>query len=319
MKRRQMVLIAGFGITIVVVLLSAVVMVRGLSAAAEMRRERDSARTQLEGYFRRNPFPTEENIAREKASLETVREWYERLLASLKASDVPQGDAQPSVFNSRRESIVAELIALAPTGEGGARVVPDDFAFGFDRYKTGVLADPRDVPRLMRQLLMIDQLVRELYAAGVLRIVSLAREEFEGAAAESVDIGGGGRRGGRRGGAEPASAEPAGRRIAGVVPMDCQRFRFELVADEESLVDLLNRISRMPIFAVVTHLSIGKEGTDYVLAPALETLDSTQAPGGAANPLPLSRTARLVSGRDREAKLKTTLAISVYSFEAEEG
>lgn len=320
MKRRRIILIAGFSIAILVALVTAVVMFRALAAAADMRKKRDEAREQLSRFYDRNPFPSEDNISKERTNLETVQEWFGKLYGSVRSTTVPLGHAQPSIFNSRRESLVADLIAKAPMGAGGAKVVSDDFAFGFERYQTGVLADAGDVPRLMRQLTMVEELVREIYAAGVLRVVSLKREEFEGQSAEAAGFEGVRRRGGRRGGGYVEESHDSSGRIDAVVPMTCERFELELLMREESLVELLNRIGRMQMFAVVQKLSLEKEGSDYVPAPTPEKEEAGRSGGAetAAKLPPLSRTARLVSGRDREARLKALVTIGIYGFENEE-
>ena len=167
-----------------------------------------------------------------------------------------------------------------------------------------------------------------MYGAGVLQIASVVREEFESGAEEEAPepAEGGGGRGGRRGGRGGSSQEEpsaplavVGGRVAGPVPMDRQKFSFELTANEVALVDLLNRIARMPMFTVVTKLSVSKEGPDYVLAPSREAEAAAAVPGApaVANPLPLSRTSRIVSGRDREARIKVFLDVEVFSFEGE--
>lgn len=325
MKRGKIVILVGAAVTFVAIVVAAVVMFRGLSGAAGTRAARDEARRKLESFYGRKPFPTAENVDLERTNLETVTEWSQRLLADLQASNISVTENQPSAFSSRREAVTAELVAKAPTGEGGARVVPADFGFGFDAYKGGQLADPADVPRLIRQLRMVELLVREAYASGVLRIASVSRDQFEanlaggGAPAEGEDRGGGRR--GRRGGDEP-SASPAARgsRVEGAVPMSVERFSMELTLNEVALVELLNRFARLPIFAVVTRVDFAKSGPDYVLAPSVEAETAARAPGqtAVANPMPPTRTARLVSGRNREAPLKVSLDIEVYSFEGEE-
>lgn len=102
--------------------------------------------------------------------------------------------------------------------------------------------------------------------------------------------------------------------------MSVERFSMELTLNEVALVELLNRFARLPIFAVVTRVDFAKSGPDYVLAPSVEAETAARAPGqtAVANPMPPTRTARLVSGRNREAPLKVSLDIEVYSFEGEE-
>ena len=319
MKHGKILVVAGMAGTVAIVGVTAVVMFRSLSDASETRTQRDNSRNDLEAYYRRNPFPSTENIERERETLATVRKWYETLLVSLQESTVPMGEPKPSVFNSRREAMMADMVASAPTGDGGQRIVPTDFSFGFEKYKTGVLADARDVPRLMRQLEMIHALVKEMYIAGVLRIESVVREEFEFPVGDTAATQ-------PSGGSRPwmtptpASTKASPKPKHSPVTMDAQKFTFELIANEVSLVELLNGLARMPMFTVVTKLSLAKEGADFVSAPTGDVASATLGPGGVAlaNPPPLSRTARIVSGRDRESRLKVSLEVEVYSFEGED-
>ena len=97
-------------------------------------------------------------------------------------------------------------------------------------------------------------------------------------------------------------------------------FTFTFTTKEDGLVEVLNRLSKMPMFIVVKHLEIEKTSgkLDYTLAPPLTEARGTSDIGGAskvvANPRPPSRMARLVSGREREVPVKVLLTIEVYSF-----
>jgi hypothetical protein len=310
-------------VAVVGVAVAGVFMYGGLSRAAEQRRVRNQLRDQLSKYYSRQPFPSAENVEQEKANVETVRGWYERLLKELQQSNITVTERNPIAFNGERERITASLLAVAPKGESGDPVVMPDMMFGFERYKEGNLALPADVPRLMRQLRMIELLVRELYAARILNLTSVKREEFEVAAAAPVQS--------RFGSVAPErKTVERDSRIQGVVPLDRQKFSFEFEAKEATLVDILNRISAMNIFSVVTHLEVTKDGEqDYKLAPpanegdaaarkaALATDDNPQPEIRVVKEPPLTRTARLVSGRDRESSARVKLDVEVYSFEEE--
>lgn len=167
--------------------------------------------------------------------------------------------------------------------------------------------------------------MREAYAAGVLRIVSVSRDPFEAAAAAGgapvpeEDLPKKKKKKGSQGSGDAGPVALGGGSVEGSVPMSVERFTFEVVAKEESLVELLNRIARVDMFAVVTRVDFAKNSPDYVLAPSPEAEAAARAPGrtAVANPMPPTRTARLVSGRDREASLKVSLDVEVYSFEGE--
>ncbi len=321
MKHGKSYVLAGMTVAALLVAVAAFVMFRGLAEATQTRRDRDSALGNLNGFFQRNPFPNAENIERERRNLETVKSWFERLHAELQQSNIPKAESSPIAFNSRREAVMADLLARAPVGRGGERVTPADFGFGFDEYKTGVLANPADVPRLMRQLRMVELLMRELFEAGVQQVAGVTRERFEaadaGAAAQPDDPMFAGRgRGGARGGMQPAAARPGGR-IDAPVALDRQRFSFTFVAQETALVELLNRIAAMDMFAVVTRIEFTKEGEDYRPPPSREERPAEDEARPGVARMPPSRSARLVSGRGRAAPVRVQMDVEVYSFESE--
>ncbi len=321
MKHGKTYVLAGMSAAALLVAVTAFVMFRGLSEANQTKRDRDTSRRTLHGFYQRNPFPDEANIERERANLETVRTWYERLHSELQQSNIPKAESSPIAFNSRREAVMADLAARVPVGRGGERVVPPDFGFGFDDYKTGNLANPADVPRLMRQLRMVELLMRELFDVGVTQVLSVTRERFEvtdvttAAQPDDALFAGRGERGPR--GAQPtAGARPDGR-VDAAVPLDRQRFSFTFIAQEAALVDLLNRIAAMDMFAVVTRIEFTKEGEDYRPPPSLEerSAEDEARPGVAR--MPPNRSARLVSGRGRAAPVRVQMDVEVYSFERE--
>ncbi len=326
MKRGKIAIMAGMVVGLVAVIAAAVILFNGLSEATRTRNQRDDARRRLESFYQSDPFPSAENVEIEKNNLATARDWSRSLLDELQHADIRVTERQPRVFSSRREAIIADLIASAPVGEAGEKVVTADFAFGFDAYKGGQSADTAHVQRLIRQLLITEQLIRAAYDSKVLRISGISRDQFESgsSAAGPAGVQGGGRRGGRRGGPDPVveeAAVPSGHVIEGPVPMTVERFTMQLTANEVSLVELMNRIAKLPVFAVITRMDFNKQGSDY--KPPAQEREATGSGIGTgqaaiANPLPISRTARLVTGRDREASLSVTLDIEVYSFAGEE-
>lgn len=334
MKKGSTVVIALSVVAGVALVVATVLMIKGFSVAKTEQKARDNTKRNYENYFKFDPYPSSENIVKEKENLEHVKQWYDTLLEDLRKSNMPATNSNPVVFNGRRESVTADLLADAPIGADGTAAVPADFAFGFDDYRQGNLANPSDVPRLFRQLSMIELLTREIYASGTVKISSISREKFEkiavsDASAGDFDSDRGRRRGRRRGGDDNAmQAEVQVDPLDSVpVKMDRQRFTFELLADESSIIEILNRFSRMNLFVVVTKLDVSKSGSDYKLAPdpAAEAEAAAKAAGKGGknevavpvtpNPPPRGRTARLVAGRDLEAKLKVVLSVEVYSFD----
>lgn len=313
MKAIKIIIGVVIAVAVVLVGFSAYIVGSGLTSAKHMREDRDSAVNKLEGLHRENPFPSQENIDKETATLAQLKAWHDRLLAEMKKGGVDTSDITSTIsFNSRREAVLRELRESGVT-DAGTRIVPPDYNFGFDRYKDGDLPNKNDVPRLGRQLYMMQALVKEFYAAKIDRITACSRVEFEGQDTEDE------------------FSQFSCKRSMNGVDFDCQSFTFEIDGREASLVELLNRIGAMPMFAVVTKVDVSKRGPDFAMPPSREEAERN-ARGGepsrisfgdqpeedpaakAVNARPPSRRSRLVSGRNREAPLHAVISIDVFTF-----
>ena len=335
MKKNQLILAIGGGVSAVLVLGSAALMFAGLSSAEAARKDRDKAFSELSRLYQADPFPSSANVDAARENLENARGWIEALDGSLTvgtndwAKGINLRRASPGEFSSLREETIQSLFDAAPVGEDGAKIIPDSFAFGFDRYASGEPAQATHVVRLLRQLRLTDQLVRQLYAAGPQRIDAVGRIVFEAGAAAS---GSGGDEGGmsrreRRlaragGGARDSSlVVPAPPPSQGPVPSDVERFGFRFLAREKAVIDFLDAIDAMTPYACVSGLSMEKAGEDVVFAGeesdkegrrGKEGEEEAPAPdprGGPPKPPP--RASRMVSGPLREAPVLATVFVDV--------
>ena len=322
MSKLKIALIAGGVVSLLLVIATGVMTVSGMRKASETRGQMRSNENALAAYFKKNPFPSEGNIEIERKNLEVIRERHDKLLAAMTkgAVGIDKGFT-PGAFSTKCNETVNRLRRGAPRGDGTTPVVDPGFFFGFERYDqssgSGVPAEQQHVDRLMRQLTMMEMLVKELYASDVLRLESALREEFdvEGGAAD-------GGRSSRRRGARIGGYSQEGFSFAlesdpheqGAVELGRERFGFIFQAREASLIDFLNRINAMWPYAQVSALRFVKNGEDVVFpsSAGAQTKPAAQADGIKEPPKP--RTSRIISGALREVPIKVGVQIDVYSF-----
>ena len=337
MKKNQLILAVGGGVSAVLVLGSAALAFLGMSGAGEAREAREKALKDLDRYYRANPFPSEENVEASRANLADAENWIEVLDEALSvgtndwAKGIDLSRATPGEFSSLREETIQSLYDAAPVGEDGSKILSDSFAFGFDRYASGDPAQTPHVRRLLRQLRLVEQLVRLLYAAGPQRIDAVGRVVFETGAGQDGSSGSSRGRGRNRrpsgssssGARDATLVVPAPRPEDGPVPCDVERFGFRFVAREKAVIDFVDAIDAMRPWACVSSLSMEKTADD-VIFPGEEPEKNVagrrgaKAGGPAAAPAPQGgppkpppRASRMVSGPLREAPVVATVFVDV--------
>ena len=328
MRKQKLALTVGGAISLVLVVATAVITATGVGAASRNRQEMLSTSGRLSSFYDKKPFPSDENIGAEEVNKRLFQEQYAALAEAVKTNAVVvEGEHSPGSFRLTCEETISALRRAAPKAESGESVIAPDFYFSFDRYdpsKGGIPAAKGHVPRLLRQLQMVDRLVRTLYAAEVLKIESVRREEFDTGAASS-----GGeeapRRGGRASRRASSAADSSGFSLEmnpapledAPVDMDRQRFGFVFLAREASLFATLNALNAMWPFTQVSGLQIVKTGPDVVFPAKAEVKAKDEDPlkaSGIKAP-PAGRTSRIVSGALREAPVKVQMTVDVFTFE----
>ncbi len=319
---RTKIIVAGIFIVVVALLIAGSVrLTRSYAAAQEARQLRDDAFGSLKKLYEARPFPSMENAERMQQDVQALLQMRDALTNAVSARDVASPALSPSRFIQELQTTLRErLQAQAPIVEG-VRVVPDNFAFGFERYVAAGAPMPqeRDVPRLAQQLLMIERLVSEVYAAQIGSLRSVKREEFDAGAA--ADAGGetesrvSSRRSQRR---EAAGAE------AGRMPRSslysAQRFTLEVTGRQAAIGDLLNRLAAMEMFVVVTDVELRKSGDDLrapAAAPAASAVAGAEVVVAEAPVSTLWPSKRLVSGVDIDPPISARIELDVISFKKE--
>lgn len=259
----------------------------------------------LEGYYKKEPFPSPENVQRERANTAEIDKRFEELMelareGQFRIEQLPS----PATFNGILGGRKSQFASYAERYGVG---LPADFNFGFDRYfeEGGSLASPDHVPRLMEQLVIVQNLWMVLCQEGISDISRMQRDEFEGSSTH-----------GRAGAALTARAKNAG--VIGEDDLFASfHFVLEFRAREQALVKILNRLAAHKLFIVATNLDIQKSGVDIKPSAAAEEAEESESGEDKPEFPPLLQ--RTVSGLPVEAPMRITLELDVYKFREKEG
>lgn len=322
--------------------------------AKQGREARDRAFSDLEKVYKDEIFPSPANVATVKGDVGRYEKVRDSFAASLAAKNIlpPTSRITPSAFMQALQAFVAAKIKEGKDASpvAGVSCVADDFAFGFDRYiGAPVMPQNDDVPRLVQQLLITRKIVDVLYAARIVELKAMTREVFEdgqSASSQSRPAPSAAETTGRK--AKPGAAGregkgPKGKFAAPEEPEEplftSQRFTVTFLADEHAMLSVMNALSSLDCFAVVSDVRISKSAPDVRPPEASVQETEQQRPrrstrprrsrrGGddgdgdddgvvpAAAPKELTLAQRLMTGPDIEPPLEVSLAIDVYSFKA---
>lgn len=310
MKRKQIMVWAVSVIVVVFGGLSVWRLMMELREATAAEKQRDAARGQLDGIYQLNPFPNAANRSQAADDRKKMKLWV-AALGTLLVDTNTATSLSPPLFMQNLQRDINELAAL--TTSAGVKLVPDGFAFGFDRYRgvDGRMPEPEDVPRLFLQLKMIDRLCHELAAADILALSAVRREEFESGisktAADPVMEGGRSRTKRSRppsGGAVSKSAIPGAQRSVR------HHFAIEFSARKNATFEALNRLAAMDLFVVVTDVAIRKTADDLKVAPAIPEVDKGAKGKETSDPIQ-----RVVAGPLVDPPLSVRIELDVHVFE----
>jgi len=260
------------------------------------KRELSGIGGRLDQLYNRDPFPSAANVALAKTRLDDLIDEYNELYGLLSSGQIRPAAMDAYAFNVYLEK---KLQSIKNKLAAGRVVFSDKDAFGFDKYTSGNLPNSRDVPRLVQQLQMMEQVCNVLPEAGVSELSSFMRDQFDASAAAE---------------ASPAGRQRSPRQPAGSAPAaeeslcSSQHFKMAFRAKEGAVVDFLNRLARLPMFIVVTCVEIKNPRLDTSLGALPAKPAVTNAP---AEQTELSREQRIVMGRE---ELDVSLEMDVYNF-----
>ncbi len=283
----------------------------------------NEASRQLDSLYQRNPFPSEQNIAIEIGNLRTLRSELDGLRAELSQDQVEPVHTAPVRFVQSFRNISRRLTEQAAEHRVG---IPPEFAFGFEHHRAGELPNPADVPRLMQQLLITEQLVNILYQAGVREITAVNRQEFD----VREEAGERPERGGLYAAREPTRRDPRQRAVdppekTGILGDEDDfaslRFSLSFRLRETDVVEVLNRLARHSMFIVVTRVELINRFEWQPARVISATVDENGQPVAgtlATDPLTAPPRSERVATSGAPQLVHVTIEVKVYRFREDE-
>lgn len=332
MNKKQTILAAAGGVSALLVVGAGVLTFTSWQAAGDAEKKMQSSKSSLSRYYKEAVFPSQANVDVYRTNLLLAQTWVGDLSRGVFRDGVAVDDSVTRGDFGRvcRETVEA-LIAEAPQNTAEEPVVDADASFGFDHYLQNNLPERDEyVPRLLRQLRLVDRIVRILYDAEIHHLDAVGRELFDlgrsgaSSSSSSAPVFRHGKKG-RKGAASSSSSSSSAVKTIAVpsspfvpdesVPMSRERFGFLFTTRQEGLIAAVNAIDAMRPFAMVSGLEFAKTGEDVLVPaepdPAAEAAAPKDANGILEKPAP--RTARLVSGPLFETPVQVTLYVDVYA------
>lgn len=329
MNKKQTILAAAGGVSALLVVGAGVLTFTSWQAAGDAEKKMQSSKSSLSRYYKEAVFPSQANVDVYRTNLLLAQTWVGDLSRGVFRDGVAVDDSVTRGDFGRvcRETVEA-LIAEAPQNTAEEPVVDADASFGFDHYLQNNLPERDEyVPRLLRQLRLVDRIVRILYDAQIHHLDAVGRELFDlgraGASSSSdAPVFHHGRKPRKSSSAGPSpsavktiAVPPSPFEPNESVPMSRERFGFLFTSRQEGLIAAVNAIDAMRPFAMVSGLQFAKTGEDVLVPaepdPAAEAAAPKDANGILEKPAP--RTARLVSGPLFETPVQVTLYVDVYA------
>ncbi|MFH1026498.1 MAG: Amuc_1100 family pilus-like protein [Pseudomonadota bacterium] len=253
MKLRQhMVLIVGGGIALVLMIVTLFMLFKFHAKYQRVNGDLKNTMQRLDTLYNRDPFPSDENVSLVQTNLDVLTSYFSELYASLHQGQFEPTKMEPAEFPLLLEKTIRKLFTRAM--EVGV-VLPQRFAFGFERYAIGALPNEGDVPRLVLQLKTIEELCGILYQSRVSEVVSITRQVFEQGAASQADTP---MVTGRRfGAAMPAEMTAAAQAEEKVDPSGLfarEHYVLTFNAKDAAIWEVLNHFNRSKMFVIVTRV-----------------------------------------------------------------
>lgn len=341
MKKAQIITLSVCAVGGIALLAAALVLFRYVHRFNEASKALDKAKKQLAGHYQEPVFPSSGNVKQEQSNAEDLNRWFDQLEKALSTGNVNSSERSPSQFVGILERARAKLLREAQAAE---TELPENFAFGFERYAgTGTLPRPDDVPRLTEQLVLVNRVCKILFENRVKSIGLVERAGFEdtpaGGATPATPVPveappPAGRRAvagrGRASAQQSAAVAPPAAGQPGIIAGDAlygkYRFAFEFNAKESGLIGILNALTVSSSFTVVNLVRLAKDVP--VLMP---TSGMRTQPGPDAGVLPtgLPEAATLapvisrlgpnypVCGLEMEIPMRVRIELDVFKFKGD--
>lgn len=275
MSRKYMPLLVGGLVTLVLILILGFWLLSGRGQYHDEYAQLGQSQARLNKLTTRNPFPSQENVETLKRQVRIYDDYLDGLFQAMSEGQRPSEPINRDRFRQLLEQTLRRLVQVA---RAKTIVLPPDFAFGFQRYATGILPVQEDLERLVDQLRSVTMLCSVLYEAGIGEMVSVERTVFEDTAQTApVEEEYGRRR--SRGRDEPEEVAPSTeltRDPDGLFTRE--RYVVSYRAQDEANWTILERLARGSPFVVVSKVEIINTARPAVVTPAPETPPAEAAP-----------------------------------------
>jgi hypothetical protein len=306
--RKNIVLVVGGGVALALFIVALVVLLKLQGRYRTVHGELTSAKSRLDALHRRDPFPSQENIAIVHTNQAALSDYMEELRNSLLKEQLETEQIETAEFAPLLEKTSRRLMQRAAVG--GVKL-PDRFAMGFDRYAAGALPSHGAIPRLVVQLKTVDVICNLLVDARVSEIVNVERTAFEGGVVEETDAEAVPVFTRRR--SQQAAAERAP--VDTEVPMaetnelyGVERIKVSFTARDASVWEVLNALARVRAFVTVVDVKIENTIPTTVFT---ERKPPSAPQAGMAVVVHPTHEERVVSGRE---PIRVDLVLDVYRF-----
>lgn len=320
--RSNMVLVVGGGISLVLLIIALAVLLKFRGTYERVNRELQDNTTRLNVLKQRDPFPSAENVAVVQTNREQQDRFFAEVYERLRKDQIEPRQMESAEFPLLLEKASQKLIKRA---EESNVDLPPRFAFGFDRYAMGALPQAGDIPRLVVQLKMIEELCSMFYKSKVSDISILSREVFEQGGGAEPSGGAESGRGGRRRAAQQSAADQDQK--SGAVSQDesglfvRERFTIDFQCKDNVIWAVLNEMAESKLFIVVAEVELDNVVQDPKKLASVKTAQSagslgTATAGSVAGvagkaALPVSRDERIVAGREL---VNVRMTVDVFRF-----
>jgi hypothetical protein len=302
--KKNIIMISTVVVGVLLVGFSGYLLYRGIDDLDRTEVKLKEAEEKLKVLHKSDPFPTIENVAKEKQNAQSLEDGLGKLMENLKAGQVqPKANITPSTFMTLFFAKRTELVNKALAH--GIRV-PPDFAFGFERYcvNSSPLPAPADLPLLSQQLAIIENLSNIIIDEKATNLTKIVREETGSGADTNTN-----------------SVPPTAKSKQVAKLYSKLRFTIEFRVKEAGLLSILNRIASDKLFMAVSSLKVEKEGPDVLdvdLPRARADDDDVVKPAAGTNALATaSDEPELMCGLKLEKPMRVKMTVDVYKFAEE--
>ncbi|MGD9873030.1 MAG: hypothetical protein AB7T27_02050 [Kiritimatiellia bacterium] len=266
LRKDQLGLIIGASLLAIVMAVAAFVLFKVWRGYSSVNADFERQATRFQQMQQRDPYPSDENVARVAENAALLQQRRDGLMDSLLKNQIEPQSMEKAQFPPMLGEVMRKLRKSA---EDSKVLLPASFTMGFDRYllQGELPQSTNDISRLVIQLKEAEKVLGMVFAVGLGEVISFNRELFEGTAAQASSEE-----------MDPRLARRARRSVraveepvegAEVIPLKKQsdlytseHFSMEVKGREEAVWRLLNEMARSDIKIVVTCVTLSSEQPD---------------------------------------------------------